>query len=152
MEGLIEQQKDFGNIQESQQEVDEREYYDNLMMRVNHDEDASNYELSNDGEEDYWKTLYEDIYGNEYKVNYANYCQQYDDDDNDYDDNYVGENAIRSQKQIDDYEYALEAQAIYEAEFGTKRQREEKLRQIMHYYVKDMENCRLQNQQEKKKV
>ena len=148
MEGLIEQQKDFGNIQESQQEVDEREYYDNLMMRVNHDEDASNYELSKDGEEDYWKTLYEDIYGNEYKVNYANYCQQYDSD-NDYDDNYVSENAIRLQKQIDEYEYALEVQAMYDAEFGTKEQRDEELRQYRLYYARERAISRLQNQQEK---
>ena len=150
MEGLIEQQKDFGNIPESQQEADEREYYDSLMMGVNHDEDASNYELSKDGEEDWLNIPYEEIYGDcdEYKVNYANYCQQYDSD-NDYDDNYVSENAIRLQKQIDEYEYALEVQAMYDAEFGTKEQRDEELRQYRLYYARERAISRLQNQQEK---
>ena len=88
MEGLIEQQKDFGNNQE---------------------------------QEDCWNIPYEEIYGDcdEYKVNYANYRQQYDDDsDNDYDDNYDDENSIRMRNQIDEYEMAAEAQAMYDAEFG----------------------------------
>ena len=117
MEGLIEQQKDFGNIQE---------------------------------QEDCWNIPYEEIYGDcdEYKVNYANFCQRYDSD-NDYDDNYVSENAIRLQKQIDEYEYALEVQAMYDAEFGTKEQRDEELRQYRLYYARERAISRLQNQQEK---
>ena len=92
-------------IPESQQEVYEKEYYDSLMMEVNHDEDASNYELSKDGDEDWLNIPYEEIYGDcdEYECQYVIV--------NDYDD-YDGDNAIRSQKQIDYYECAFEEQAM----------------------------------------
>ena len=60
-------------------------------------------------EEDWSNIPYDELYDDcdEYKVNYANYCQ--------YD-----ENAIRLQKQIDEYECALEEQATYEALYGFK--------------------------------
>ena len=54
-----------------------------------------------------WSNIpYDELYDDEYKVNYANYCQY--------------ENAIRLQRQIDEYECAFEEQATYEALYGFK--------------------------------